>query len=330
MIKLSRVECDILKKILDVQLNDKDNKNGLTTHGLREKARIAAGNWDSYVGRLNYFQLVSTNYVGTKRPRTGKSKIDFQSKFVPHYYVTHIGFLVLLQNLKLKDINDYVTTQNLQFLPLIAKYLKELKTLGPIFPAVFKYSLDKISLEPYFTDDVKKTERHKSILGRQIKVKIALSFMNEETEISIFKNFHTLSTDERIYVKHLHGQAFGFPNHDELLNDLISNFTFLFYFYLVMLKHDDLFSYAISINAVSNSMNIRSFKFPEEIPQEEYEYSLSQIVLLNNKFSDRLTSIIEQIRNDPKIKKLIESNLDEIDARLLSVDYLDFLHNYVK
>ena len=62
----------------------------------------------------------------------------------------------------------------------------------------------------------------------------------------------------------------------------------------------------------------------------EFKHLLISAEELTKKYSKKLDIVIQSIRKDPEITKLFRTNLDEIDARLLSVDYLDFLHNYIK
>ncbi len=329
MFELNKTEVKILEIIIQKDTFDSDfNFKGLTTYQMqRGKEHIPAANWTKYKDKLLHFQLVSEIYEEKskpRKPRKSQSKINFKRKFQIRYYVTPIGFFTLLQNLKPTCISHYITNDYLKFLPLISEYLPMLKELGIVFYELFKYSIEHIQLEPVGTDKIKKGEKLKSIFNRQIQEKVILSFINEQTEMTFLRTFHTLSEPEKVIVNHL-TKHIDLQNHDELINSVSSHLTFLFYFYLMLSQEDVLLLDTICSNAILNNSKIQPTKFLEKTSKDEYEQFINQIVELEKKTLPKLKSITKKIKNESKIIDLFDSNITEIEAKLLSVDFLEYL-----
>jgi len=185
-----------------------------------------------------------------------------------------------LQNLKPKDIRDYMTPDYLKFLPLISKYLSDLKELGVLFYVLFKYSIENIEIKSVGTNEIKKGEKLKSIIDRQIQEKITLSFMTEQTQMSFIRNFQTLSSVEKIIVDHTLKHKRNILNYDELVNSITTHLTFLFYFYLMLLQEDKLFLHKLCLDVNPPNSKYKTIKFSEEIPIEEYKKLVEKSVRL--------------------------------------------------
>lgn len=334
MFVLNATECKILETILHRDDFDSNyNFNGLTTYQMRKDHGIAPANWSKYKDKLLYFQLVSENFEKVskpRRPRKSESKINFKEKFKTRYYVGPVGFLTLLQNLETNQISDYLTTDYLKFLPLISKYLLDLQELGVLFYVLFKYSIENIELEPLGTDNIKKGEKLKSILDRQIQEKITLSFMTEQTQMSFIRNFQTLSSVEKIIVDHTLKHKRDILNYDELVNSITSHLTFLFYFYLMLLQEDKLFLYKLCLDVNPPNSKYKTTKFSEEISIEEYKKLVEKSVKLEKKALIKLKPLVKKIKKDHEIIKLFDSNLTEIESKLLSIDFIEHLSKSIK
>jgi len=329
MFELNKTEVKILENIIQKDEFDSNfNFIGLTTYQMQKgKDNIPSANWAKYKDKLLYFQLVSENYqekLKPRKPRKSKSKINYTKKFKIRYYVTPIGFFTLLQNLKSDQISCYITNDYLKFLPLISEHLSILKKLDVVFYELFKYSIEHIELKPVGTDEIKKGEKLKSIFNRQIEEKVILSFINEQTEMVFSRTFHTFSEPEKVIVNHLTKHV-DLQNHDELINSVSSHLTFLFYFYLMLSQKDILLLDTICTNATLNDSKIQSAKFIEKIPKNEYEQFINQIGKLEKKILPKLKSITKKIKKDPEIIDLFDSNITEIESKLLSVDFLEYL-----
>ena len=109
MFVLNATECKILETILQRDDFGSDyNFKGLTTYEMTKNKGIAPANWSKYKDKLLYFQLVSETYERKsklRRPRkSSKAQRELKrkfKKFKTRYYVNPIGFITLLQNLKL-------------------------------------------------------------------------------------------------------------------------------------------------------------------------------------------------------------------------------------
>lgn len=334
MFVLNATECKILETILQRDDFGSDyNFKGLTTYGMTKNKGIAPANWSKYKDKLLYFQLVSENFEKVskpRRPRKSESKINFKEKFKTRYYVNPIGFITLLQNLKPKDIRDYMTPDYLKFLPLISKYLSDLKELGVLFYVLFKYSIENIEIKSVGTNEIKKGEKLKSIIDRQIQEKITLSFMTEQTQMSFIRNFQTLSSVEKIIVDHTLKHKRNILNYDELVNSITTHLTFLFYFYLMLLQEDKLFLHKLCLDVNPPNSKYKTIKFSEEIPIEEYKKLVEKSVRLEKEVLIKLKPLIKKIKKDHEIIKLFDSNLTEIESKLLSIDFIEYLSKSMK
>ena len=237
MFTLNETELNILKNLVKKDNFDSNfNFKGLTTYEMQKgKNHIAPANWAKYKDKLQYFQLVSEIYedrLKFRKPRSGKNKRKtIGKKFKTRYYVTPIGFLTLLQNLKSDQISDYITTDNLRFLPLILKYLADLYELDNTFYVLLKYSLTNIELDSIGSTEIRKGEKYKNILNRQIQEKLTLSFMTQQTQMIFSRNFYTFSQIEKVVVDNV-AKNINLLNYTELINSVTSHLTFLFYYVL--------------------------------------------------------------------------------------------------
>ena len=312
---------------------DPDKTVGFTTYEMQNLG-IPPANWTKYKDQLLYFQLVSETYEKkskSHKPRRGKRKRKTKEKeFKIRYYVTPIGFLTLLQNLKTNKISDYITTDYLKFLPLISKYLLDLQELGVLFYVLFKYSIENIEIKPVGTSKIKKGEKLKSIVDRQIQEKITLSFMTEQTQMSFIQNFQTLSSVEKIIVDHTLKHKRNILNYDELVNSISNHLTFLFYFYLMLLQEDKLFLHKLCLDVNPPNSKYKTIKFSEEIPIEEYKKLVEKSVRLEKEVLIKLKPLIKKIKKDHEIIKLFDSNLTEIESKLLSIDFIEYLSKSMK
>ena len=327
MFTLNETEQKIIEILVKNTSFDPDKTFGFTTYEMKN-LRIPPANWTKYKDRLLHFQLVSETYekkLKSHKPRRGKRKRKTKEKeFQTRYYVTSIGFFTLLQNLKTNQISDYITTDYLKFLPLISKYLLDLQELGIVFYELFKYSIKHIELEPIGTDKIKKGEKLSSLQNRQIHEKTILSFMNEQTQMIFSRTFFTLSPMEKIIISNS-TMYLDLQNHDELINSISNHLTFLFYFYLILSQEDNLLLNKICLNVTMCSLKFESKRFVEEIPIEKYEQLVDQSMKLENKILPKLKLITKKIKKDSEIIKLFDSNLTEIESKLLSVDFLEYL-----
>ena len=350
MFELNKTEVNILETFL---IKDPHSK-GLSTYAMnRDKKHIPYANWSKYKHKLLYFQLISEKFTPTPRPHKFRKSESRKSQI--RYHITPIGILSLLQNLNSDQISSHFIddADHFSFLPLISKYDTDLDDLEKVFHELLKYSIKHIELKPLYHDTIEKDSKFKNILERSMQEKITLSFPTQETEMSFFRTIYTLSKEQRQIMSYLAKQKkskkdieslsqlfkeFDVPftfdnydssvidelilskNHDVMINDISTHLTFLFYFYLMLCKEDDLMLYEICLNTITLS---KSPSVTDDFP-ELVDFT-KQALKLQKESLPKIKLLIEKIKNDPEIIQLFTSNLEEIQAKYLSVDFLEYI-----